>query len=225
MNRLKWLAFGFAGALALAGALWLSMLIRKGPQALAEGLSAAVGDKLHAKPRVYIRQTVVVEEKRPIAELALVARATDVERRMESDLLFSKARLSLRATFNVKAGFDLRSPQFLVRLDPERKRARLQLPAPRVLSLEMTDYQVLEDKGGWWNHFSEVERETAFRQLQAQAKLEAIRAGILADSKREIQRELSELQPRFGIAFEYAYADAGDSAVPVLAMPPPAPSR
>ena len=223
---MKWkkrAAIASAALLMLACALWVIDKVRQAPLVLAQGLSQAVGEKLHANPRVVIRRTVVVEEKKPIAELAVVSRATDVEQRMTSEQYFSEARLSMRATFNVKAGFDLRSQDFLLELDPDGKHARLVLTAPRVLSLEMTQYQVLEDKGGWWHKFSESQRELAFRQLQAQAKLEAIRAGILEDCKAEIQKWLASVPSRFGLELEYAFKYAGDSSKvswPQLSSPP-----
>lgn len=225
MNWKKWVAVVLAALLMLAGVLWVIDKVRQAPLALAQGLSQAVGEKLHANPRVVIRRTVVVEEKKPIAELAVVSRTTDVEQRMISEQYFSEARLSMRATFNVKAGFDLRSRDFLLELDPDGKHARLELTAPRVLSLELTQYQVLEDKGGWWHKFSESQREMAFRHLQAQAKLEAIRAGILEDCKLEIQKWLASVPSRFGLELEFAYKRAGDpSVVPwrPFSSPPPA---
>lgn len=212
MLRLKWLIIGFAGAFAAVGALWVwYKVLRPGPAEVGRSLSEALEDRLHARPTVYLRKYVVVEEKKPIAELALVSRPTDVEHRMESELFYSRAKLALRGAFNVKAGFDLRSPDFSVTLDPGLKRARLDLPAPRVLSIEMTRYEVLEDESGWWNQVSKSDRELALRQMQAEAKLEAVRAGILKDCKQEIEKSLADLSAKTGVEVEFHYVMAGDS--------------
>ena len=220
MLRLKWLAIGFVVAFAAVGAYWIWSNF-KGPTAAGKRLSDALEEGLHARPTVYLSQHVVVEEKRPIAELALVSRPTSVEHRMERELLYSKAQLVLRADFNVKAGFDLRSPQFTAHLDSGLKKAGIHLPSPRVLSLEMTRYEVLEDRSGWWSKISNSDRETALRQMQAEAKLEAIRAGLLADCKKEIEQHLSRVSKRAGMVLEYRYWR--EDSTPVFSEPGSAP--
>lgn len=205
---LKWLILGAILALAAGGAVWMgSALLR--PGAIARALSQALEEKLRARPTVYMNTYVVVEEKKPIAELALVSRLTDVDHRIESVLFRSKAELGLRAVFNVKAGFDLRTARFAAILDPNLKRARLDLPPPKVLSLEMVRYEVLKDRSGWWNRISESERELAMQRMQADAKLEAIRAGILEECKQELEKGMADVTKRTGVALEFRYLMAG----------------
>jgi hypothetical protein len=181
------------------------------PGAIGRMLSAALEETFHARPSVTIRKYVVVEEKKPIAELALVSRQTDVEHRIESVRLKSKAELSLRAVFNVKAGFDLRAARFSLDLDPDLKRAALELPRPKVLSMDMVRYDVLADRSGWWNRISEAERELAMRDMLADAKLEAIRAGILQDCRQRMEEELAVISKRTGVAIRVRYAIGGEA--------------
>jgi hypothetical protein len=218
MLRLKWLVLGFACACAVLGALWIRHKTF-GPGAIGRVLSAALEAKLHARPTVYLRKYVVVEEKKPIAELALISRETDVERRLETVVLHSKAELSLRAVYNVKAGFDLRTARYDLTLDPGLKRARLEIPAPKVLSIEMIRYQVLADRSGWWNRISESERELAMRDMQADAKLEAIRAGILGDCRQALEKELADISRRTGVAVDFRYGTPRDTLVEKPAEP------
>lgn len=185
------------------------------PGEIGRALSAALMDRLHASPKVYLRNYVVVEEKKPIAELALVSRVTDVERRVETVLLRSKAQLTLRAAFDVKAGFDFRAAHFDLILDPGLKKARLDLSPPKVLSMEMIRYEVLVDRNGWWNRISESEKELAVRSMQADAKLEAIRAGILRDCRQELEKRMSDVAQRTGVALEFRYRMAGGEILPM----------
>jgi hypothetical protein len=210
MLRLKWLILGIFCAFAAMGAIWVRHKLAR-PGEIGRALSDALGDKLRARPTVYLRNYVVVEEKKPIAELALVSRQTEVEHRIESVLLHSKAELTLRATFNVKAGFDFRGTRLGLILDPGLKKARLELSAPKVLSLEMIRYEVLVDRSGWWNRISESEKELAMRDMQADAKLEAIRAGILRDCRQELEKEMADISRRTGVAIEFRYRMAGDT--------------
>lgn len=211
MLRLKWLGIGILFAFAAVGAIWISVKIM-GPNPLGVGrnLSEALEERLHARPAVYLRKYVVVEEKKPIAELALVSRQTDVEHHIRKVLLGSTAELGLRAAFNVKAGFDLRAARFSVTLDPGLKKARLELPRPKVLSMEMVHYEVLADRSGWWNRIDEPEKELAMRDMQADAKLEAIKSGILNDCREAMERELADISKRTGVELEFHYVGPGD---------------
>ncbi len=214
MFRLKLLValFLFA-ALSLGGlALW-KVVNRIDPEAMARRLSQSVGAALHATPTVYVHKRVVVQEKRAIAELALVSRQTAVDHRMQSEKFFSKAGLQMHGSFAVKAGFDLRSQDFALHFDPEKQIARLELPRPRILSLEMTEFTVVEDRSGWWNRVSELDREMALRQMKADAKLEAIEAGILEECKRELEKSLAGVFRETGVQFELSYLNQVEPAL------------
>lgn len=210
---LKRLLIGAFLALAAGGVLWLgSGLLR--PGVIGRALAQALEEKLRARPTIYMNTYVVVEEKKPIAELALVSRLTDVDHRIESVLFRSKAELALRAVYNVKAGFDLRTARFAVILDPNLKKARLELPPPKVLSMEMVRYEVIRDRSGWWNRISESERELAMQRMQADAKLEAIRAGILQDCRLELEKGMADVSKRTGVALEFRYLMGGTGRDP-----------
>ncbi|MDB5047051.1 MAG: hypothetical protein JWO30_122 [Fibrobacteres bacterium] len=212
MLRFKWLVIGILCGFTAMGGTWVWFKVMR-PHAIGRALSAALEDKLRARPAIYLRNYVVVEEKKPIAEFALVSRQTDVERRIESVLLHSKAELTLRAVFNVKAGFDFRAARLDAILDPGLKKARLELSAPKILSLEMIRYEVLVDRSGWWNRISESEKEMAMRDMQADAKLEAIKAGILKDCRQALENEMADIAKRTGVVLEYRYRMAADTLV------------
>lgn len=215
MLRIKWLVLGSLLAIAALGAFGISRMLNR-PGEIARALSEAIAQKLGLWPAVRINDYVVVEEKKPIAELALVSRDTDIEHRIESVLLHSKAELALRAAFRVKAGFDLRAADFSLQLDPDRKEAFLDLPAPRVLSLEMIRYEVLADRSGWWNRISETEKALALRDAQGRAKLEAIRSGILGECRQRLEEELAGISSRTGIKVTARYRVTADTAAPRL---------
>jgi Protein of unknown function (DUF4230) len=221
MLRFKWLVLGALLALSVLGAILAYQLIPR-PGKIAHALSEAFREKLGLSPAIRIRDWVVVEERKPIAELALVSRDTDIGHRVQSVLLHSRAELSLRAAYRVKAGFDLRSADFSAKLDPGLKQAWLDLPAPRVLSVEMIRYDVLADRSGWWNRISEDEKALAMRDMQARAKLEAIRAGILADCRQRLDAELAKVSARTGVRVAARYRMDPDTASLRLE---PAPAR
>jgi hypothetical protein len=221
MLRFKWLVLGALLALSALGAFFAFKLIPR-PGKIGRVLSEAFREKLGLSPAIRIQDWVVVEERKPIAELALVSRDTDIEHRVKSVLMHSKAELALRAAFRVKAGFDFRAAEFSLRLDPDLKQAGLDLPAPRVLSVEMVRYDVLTDRSGWWNRISEDQKALAMRDMQARAKLEAIRAGILGDCRQRLDAELAQVSSRTGVRITARYRMEADTAAPRLESAAPA---
>jgi hypothetical protein len=219
MLRLKWLIVGTLLALSALGAFYAYRLIPR-PAKIGRALSEAFRESLGLSPAIRLHNWVVVEERKPITELALVSRDTDIGHRVESVLLHSKAELDLRAAYRVKAGFDLRSTDFSVLLDPMFKQAWLDVPSPRVLSVEMIRYEVLADRSGWWNRISEDEKALAMRDMQARAKLEAIRAGILADCRQRLDSEMAKISSRTGVRVTARYHMGADTAAPALESAP-----
>jgi hypothetical protein len=208
MLRFKWLVLGALLAVSVLGAVFLFKLIPR-PGQVGRVLSEAFREKLGLSPAIRIQDWVVVEERKPIAELALVSRDADIGHRIKSIRLGSEAELDLRSAFRVKAGFDLRAADFSLRLDANLKQAWLDLPAPRVLSVEMIHYDVLADRRGWWNRISEDEKALAMRDMQARAKLEAIRAGILGDCRQRLEAELAQVSSRTGVRITARYRMGG----------------
>jgi hypothetical protein len=219
MLRFKWLVLGALLALSALGAYFIFKLIPS-PEKVGRALSEAFSERLGLSPAIRIHNWVVVEERKPIAELALVSRDTDVEHRVKSVLLRSEAELDLRAVFRVKAGFDLRAADFSLLLNPTLREAWLDLSAPRVLSVEMVRYEVLTDRSGWWNRISEDQKELAMRDMQAHAKLEAIRAGILGDCRQRLDAELAKVSSRTGVRVSARYRINADTAAPKLETVP-----
>lgn len=190
--------------LCAGGGAWY-LLERLRPERVGKALSEALFQSLGLSPSVTLRDWVVVEEKKPIAELALVSRDADVSHRVESVRLRSKAELSLRAVFRVKAGFDLRDPGTRLSLDPGLRKADFTLPLPRVLSADMIRYEVLADREGWWNRIDEAEKAQAMRDLRTDALAGAMRAGLLRECESRLEEELAGVSRRTGIVVAVRY--------------------
>jgi hypothetical protein len=186
------------------GGVWF-FLERMRPERVAKALSQAFAQTLGLSPSITLRDWVVVEEKKPIAELALVSRDADVSHRIESVRLRSKAELSLRAVFRVKAGFDLRDPDTRLSLDPRLRKADFALPLPRILSADMISYEVLADREGLWNRIDEAEKAQAMRDMRTEALAEAMHAGLLRECESRLEAELAEVSRRTGIEVAVRY--------------------
>ena len=146
------------GVLIVAVAVGLYLTLFKGPADLALATADGIKEVFDFTPRVMIDETVVIQEMAPIVEIAVVERPMLVDYRWTHTWLGSTKALHLQGTFVAKAGFDLREP-FTIRIEPELARRERDLPGPRLLSLEMTGYRILEDEPGWWNAISDRDRE------------------------------------------------------------------
>jgi hypothetical protein len=190
--------------LCAGGGIWF-FLDRMRPERVGRALSEALIQSLGLSPSITVRDRVVVGEKKPLAELALVSRDADVSHRIESVRLSSKAELSLHAVFRIKAGFDLRDPETRLSLDPRLRKADFALPLPHVLSADMIRYEVLKDREGWWNRIGEAEKSQAMRDLRTEALAEAMRAGLLRDCESRLEEELAAVSRRTGIEVAVRY--------------------
>ena len=79
---------------------------------------------------------------------------------------------------------------FQVSLDAGKITANL--PAPKLLSLEMTSYKVIRDDNGWWNNITSQDRENAINAMQAEAKIKVAKAGLMEEAEAKFREELTE---------------------------------
>jgi len=117
----------------------------------------------------------------------------------------------MAGTFVAKAGFNLREP-FTVRVNRNSREVSTILPKPRLLSLEMTGYRVLEDESGWWNRISNSDRELAVMQLTETARRQALSSGLLADAQRAAKARITEILERNGATAEFIQRSEGVGA-------------
>ena len=100
----------------------------------------------------------------------MVSRPTQVERETEHEWLGSKKRIKLRGTYQVRAGFDLTKP-FTVRV--EGNQLLVEVPPPRILSIDQTDAEVLQLDSGLWNKIRPDDLAVELRTLPLLARQKA----------------------------------------------------
>lgn len=141
-------------------------------------------------PRVTVGGVTVVEQANSVVELATVQQDVVVDYHWSQTWLGSTKIMELRGIYRAKAGFSLRDP-FQVSVDAGRITA--ELPAPVLLSLEMTSYKVLQDDNGWWNKITPEDRENAIAAMHTEARTKAVQAGLLTEAKAKFRGELAEV--------------------------------
>src|SRR5438445_10123559 len=116
-RSLSWKVVLLIIMLALIGtSAWVYYRLETWPQRTAREVSRAFTDLAGIQPKITVHDHVFMEQTSPVLELAVVTRQTEVEREMEHEWLGSKKRIRIRASYNIRAGFDL-SQSFAVRLD------------------------------------------------------------------------------------------------------------
>jgi len=140
-------------------------------------------------PKITVGGLTVIEQASAVVELATVQQDLVEHYQWSQSWLGSTKGMELQGIYRAKAGFNLRDP-FQVSLDAGKITANL--PAPKLLSLEMTSYKVIRDDNGWWNNITSQDRENAINAMQAEAKTKAEQAGLLEQAKAKFRQELAE---------------------------------
>ncbi|MBC8043625.1 MAG: DUF4230 domain-containing protein [Rhizobacter sp.] len=185
-----------------AGGVWFYFAVVRAPFDFADRTAKAMQEKFNFTPRISVDETVVIEQAAPVLELATVSRDLIVEYSTSSTWLGSTKRQTVRGVYTAKAGFDLRE-QFKLTVSERPLRVVAELPEPKLLSLELKDYKVVQDEDGFWNKIRPEEREDAVRQMQVLARNKAMTSGILTDARTMLQSQVRDVVQAQGAQAEF----------------------
>lgn len=195
-KTLRWVSL-LTALLALA---WLGVRVfehttARTEAAVSRSLDKVLGALTHSDTRVVEGRAEIVE-KSEISELALMELKMSADRTFENQTYFlhtlpsGTKRLSVRGDYRVTAGYRLVPG---TSLGMENGQAVARFPEPRILGIELTNFQVLNEKNGWANSITAEDRETILRELRAQMTQEARKSGVLDTVEATLHRRLSDL--------------------------------
>jgi hypothetical protein len=156
---------------------------------LGKDLRSAFIDIAHLQPRITINNRTVVDEATPTAELAILERELKVKREFLHSWAGSSKRIKLSATFNVKAGFDLRQD---VTVDVRPDEILIQLPHAQIVGIEEKHVDVLALDNGLWNRITGADLQNELAQLPEMARRQATEIDLPAEAEKELQRQLTK---------------------------------
>jgi hypothetical protein len=201
------LALGFViVAVILAGTFAYHRLF-KTPEEVAKDLAREVANGVkevfNVTPRVTVNQVVVIHESSPSFELATVTRETTASYEYKNSSIFGDKTLTLSGHFRIKAGFDLSTASAL-EVQPHPLKIVAQFPPPKILSVEMTSYDVHQSDDHWWRRLTPEEQKAALDTLKRTATVEG-GAGINTEAKKNLEEKLRSLvdQKKAPIEFQY----------------------
>jgi len=218
---MKW-AFPICLLLVVATlcAIAILRLLRTETETAMKNAADTVSQLLQITPKVTMRSTVWPQKTERVLELATTSRSLPIEYTFEHTFLGSTKHLKLRGAYVVKAGFDLREA-FSVNLSNNGHVAKADFPAPKILSVEMKHYEVVEDVDGWWNYLTQQDQQDAVAAMTGEIRKTAEQAGILAEARDSLTKQLSEIGNARGQQWQVKFRDGTSSAAatPEMALP------
>jgi len=171
----------------------------------ARGALEAVKSVLHVTPTVAVSSYIATQKTSDILELATVSKGFPIEYSFTHTFMGSTKSLKLRGDYTVKAGFDLRE-KFSLQVGEAGDIVFADFPGPKILSVQMNRYAVLEDQDGWWNVLTPRDREDAVNAMNALARKSALEMGVLPEAKAAVTKRLLEYGGR--LKWEITFRDS-----------------
>ena len=122
---------------------------------------------LQVTPRISVNNKIIVEQETRILELASLAQQFHHTYTWRNTRLGSTKQIEVAGTFQSKAGFDL-NENFTIEITDGK--AVVQLPRPRILSVELVGNIEFRDEHGIWNWVNSEDRSRAVNAFMADAR-------------------------------------------------------
>lgn len=197
-----WRTFRWIGISVLfIAALYLLVLqpveraLRTTRVSVERGLDRVLGVITNSGTRIAEGQAEVAETTE-ISELSILEMKMNATRAFEKEdfvlkyLPLGTKKLIVRGHYTVKAGYRL-TPGVSLRMEKGQPVAKF--PKPEILSVELTDFEVLNEESGWLNKITAEDRAAVLRDLREQMRQEAARSGILETADSTLKTRLRDL--------------------------------
>ncbi len=151
-------------------------------------------DLFQIRPRITVHDQVIFAEAKPVLELALASRETQVSHEVDQTWFGSTKHLRISGTYLVKAGYDLNEK---LSVDLRDRTVVVDAPAPKILSVEQKTVSVEELRDGLWNRIQPADVEAELRALPQLA--EQKEHALPHEAADQFRKLLQEKLPGFAI--------------------------
>jgi Protein of unknown function (DUF4230) len=158
---------------------------------VAQTIVTGIRNAFNFTPKVSVDQTIFVQESVPIFELATVSRTCVINYSYTNEWAGSKKILILKGNFRVKGGFDLKQNSS-VNIHSNPLRIDAHFPPPKLLSVELVNYEIEQTQNGYWNRIKPEDQQEAIRGMINTAKLELGKT-VRDDAKKNLEDKLKEI--------------------------------
>ena len=165
---------------------------------LAKETASEIKNGMNLNGRITVGKTVISEGNRDITELTVRELTFTHTYAWTHDWAGSTKKLEVKGTFKGKAGYDLTGrwadPKSLWGIDvaEDGKMITARVPQPSILSVEMTNYEIIKDDDGLWNKISKEDRQLAVNGLQQGARTEIEKTGILEEVDTAFMKQIED---------------------------------
>lgn len=183
----------------LAGGYFLVILpieraMSKTTSRIERGVQRVLGAITNTDTRIVEGRAEIVETAE-ISELSLLEMKMNATRTIEKSekfqgLSLGTKKLIVRGHYRVKAGYRLQGG---ISLRMANGAAVAEFPRAEVLSVELLDYDVLNEDSGWLNRVQPDDREQILRELRNQMRAEAEASGMLGTVEATLRTRLRDL--------------------------------
>ncbi len=149
-----------------------------------EGLSSALKKSLHFSPSIIFDNETFTEKEKNAIEVIIVKRRYHSIKHLESGVFF-KDSITYHASFLISAGFPI-DGSFKVRVQPSSDGYKIdvEMPKPKVVSVEMVDFNTVQERKSLVGMFSntgisQVQKDLLLLSLKENASDIAVKEGLL----------------------------------------------
>lgn len=156
--------------------------------------AGVIRDVFQVEPQIQIQSEVIQLQSSPILELALMERDFHLSNTWKGRWLHSEKELTVSGSYTAKAGFDLEK-KFEVKVYETEQQVYLYLPAPEVLSLDLSDDLKLAGKSGLWNRITDEDRTLVMNDFRRDAEAHVVASDLLSETQRQVEKRIREALP------------------------------
>lgn len=169
---------------------------------VAEGLARVMRDTFNLQPRVTIAGETRIDGPQVARELVVVKQSLERGHEWSSQRLWSTKKIAMSARFTVSVGFDLTQP-IVIEVGGDGRTARVTLPEPRILAVQIDALNPAREEGGWWNRITPEDRSVVQQEMQRLVEQDASEGGLLDQADAELRRVLEAEMQRHGGKIEF----------------------
>jgi hypothetical protein len=171
----------------------------------ARRIAGDIRDTFRFTPEVRVNNTVIVEQEKKIAELALVSQRFRHEYTWTNTWMGSTKKILITGSFEAKAGFDL-NKSFVV--DVLDDKIIITFPPAQLLSLTPQHDLVFRDENGIWNWVNNEDRTNAVNAFTRNARQVADTDRYSRAAEEELKARLSDILRPHGKEVVFLKAEA-----------------
>lgn len=206
-RTVRWLG----GLLIIGGIIWFLIVLpaermmtgtRDG---VADGLRQVLATVTNTDTRIVEGRAEIVGTSE-VSELALLEMRMSATRTLEkaeylSILPLGTKKITVRGNYDVKGGYRLKQGASL-RMENGLPVARF--PKPEILSVELVDFEVINEDSGWMNKIKPEDRAQILRELRQQMRRDARENGMLDTVESTLRTRLRDLLGAQSVSVEQA---------------------